>query len=311
MKDYTRVEFKTIDNVRLRGDFFKAAGDGVPCIVMTQGLSLLKEHYLQNYARKFVEAGFSCLVYDHRGFGSSDGSPRHETNTMQQAADYHDAITAAMSLSGVDRNKIGLWGIGHSGGAAMIAAADEPRVAAIVLNMPFQSGAYDTANFPPGLLQKVWQDREVQTASANPQPTYVPLWPTSRANARGEEGERTFLTSEPALDFITRGVEMSNAAGTPWENHFTLQSFFHLTSVEPRNYLPKIDPTKLLYIAAEQDPITGTLEEHRVNFGTVRPGAEFAVVKPDHLATYHGKPFEEMIAVQVDFLRRKFKFGSQ
>jgi uncharacterized protein len=115
------------------------------------------------------------------------------------------------------------------------------------------------------------------------------------------------LTGEPALDFISRGVEMSNAAGTPWENYITLQSFFHLSSVEPHNYLPKIDPTKLLYIAAEQDPITGTLEEHRVNFGTVKPGAEFAVVKPDHLATYHGKAFEEMIAVQVDFLKRKLK----
>ncbi|CAD6553481.1 hypothetical protein LMG28140_05297 [Paraburkholderia metrosideri] len=94
---------------------------------------------------------------------------------MQQAADYHDAITAAMNLPGVDRNKICLWGIGHSGGAAMIAGADEPRVAAIVLNMPFQSGAYDAANFPPGLLQQVWKDREAQVASANPQPTYVPF----------------------------------------------------------------------------------------------------------------------------------------
>lgn len=79
----------------------------------------------------------------------------------------------------------------------MIAAADEPRVAAIVLNMPFQSGAYDAANFPPGLLQKVWKDREAQTASANPQPTYIPLWPTSKANARGEEGECRLKSTPP------------------------------------------------------------------------------------------------------------------
>jgi alpha/beta superfamily hydrolase len=47
---------------------------------MTQGLSLLKEHYLQNYARNIVETGFSCLVYDHRGFGSSDGLAPHGVN---------------------------------------------------------------------------------------------------------------------------------------------------------------------------------------------------------------------------------------
>src|SRR5262245_20887664 len=167
----------------------------------------------------------------------------------------------------------------------MIAAASEPRVKAIILNMPFQSGAYDAKGFPAGLLENVWQDREKQTRSGDPKPTYVKLWPDSLANARGEEGERAFLTGEVVWNFISGGVKRSQAAGTPWENKFTLQSFYHLARVEPRLYLPFIAPEKLLYIAAEQDPVTGTLETHRANLATVRPGAEFAVVKPDHLAT--------------------------
>src|SRR5262245_29506021 len=106
------------------------------CVVMTQGLSLLKEHYIHDHARKFVGAGISAFVYDHRGYGSSDGMPRHETNPLQQAEDYHDAISAAMLLPGVDPGRIVMWGVGHSGGAAMIAAASEPRVKAIILNVP-------------------------------------------------------------------------------------------------------------------------------------------------------------------------------
>jgi uncharacterized protein len=305
MTDRTRVEFKTIDGVTLRGDFFKAKGDRTPCIVMTQGLCLLKEHYIQDHARKFVEAGISALVYDHRGYGSSDGTPRHETNPFQQAEDYHDAITSAISLQNVDAAQIAIWGIGHSGGAAMIAAASEPRVKAVILNMPFQSGAYDANGFPSGLLNKVWGDREAQVRSGDPRSSYVKLWPDSLANARGEEGERTFLTGEVAWKFISGAIKRSQAAGTPWENKLTLQSFYHLSRAEPRDYLPRIAPEKLLYIAAAEDPITGPLETHRAIFATAQPGAEFAVVKPDHLGTYFGQAFDGALSIQVDFLTRK------
>jgi alpha-beta hydrolase superfamily lysophospholipase len=133
MVDHVRVEFTTIDGVTLRGDFFQAEGGRTPCIVMTQGLSLLKDHYIQDHARKFVEAGISTLVYDHRGYGSSDGEPRHETKPIQQAEDYHDAVTAAMTLPHVDPTRLAIWGIGHSGGAATIAAASEPVSAGGVL----------------------------------------------------------------------------------------------------------------------------------------------------------------------------------
>ena len=242
MSDHVRVEFKTIDRVTLRGDFFQARGEHMPCVIMAQGLSLLKEHYIHDHARKFVEAGFSALVYDHRGYGSSWGEPRHETNPLQQAEDYHDAVTAAMQLPGVDPNRVAIWGIGHSGGAAMIAAADEPRVKAVILNMPFQSGASDAKAFPPGTLEMVWKDRQIQTISGDPQPTYAKLWPDSLAHARGETGERTFLTGEVVWDFISNALQRSTAAETPWENKITLQTFHHLAKVEPRLYLPRIPP---------------------------------------------------------------------
>jgi alpha-beta hydrolase superfamily lysophospholipase len=42
---------------------------------MPQGLSLLKEHHVEDTARRFQEAGISALVYDHRGYGSVGGHP--------------------------------------------------------------------------------------------------------------------------------------------------------------------------------------------------------------------------------------------
>ena len=83
MHNFKRIEFETVDGVTLRGDFFQAEGEHMPVEVMTQGLTLLKEHYIQDTARRFQAAGISALVYDHRGFGSSDGVPRHQTDPMQ------------------------------------------------------------------------------------------------------------------------------------------------------------------------------------------------------------------------------------
>ena len=270
---------------------------------MSQGLTLLKEHYIDDTARRFRDAGISVLVYDHRGFGSSDGLPRHETNPAQQAEDYHDAVTAMMSQPGVDPSRIAIWGIGHSGGAAMIAAGDDPRVKVVILNMPFTSGALDAAGFPKGILESVWRDREATVTSANPT-TYVKLWPLSLANALGQDGERTLLTGEDAWNFISGGLERSGAAATPWENKITLQSFYHIAKAEPKDFIVKIASRPLLYMAAEVDPLSGPLEVHKKVFGNAGENAEFVMVKPHHLATYFGGPFEASVGVQLEFLRR-------
>ena len=307
MAQPSRVEFRTLDGVTLRGDFFQAAGTGVPVVVMTQGLTLLKEHYIPDTARRFQAAGVSALLYDHRGYGSSDGFPRHQTNPAQQAEDYHDAVTAAGSLPGVDPARICVWGIGHSGGASMISVADDPRPAAVILNMPFISGAMDARGFPDGLLAAAWREREAATRAGSWQPSYVRVWPDSPENARGT-GEQPLLRGEQPYAFITGGLARSEAAGTPWQNKITLQSFYHLARAEPRDLARKIKQ-RALYIAAVEDPLTATVEDHRAVFETMGPNATFAVVEPDHLATYFGEPFERSVAVQLEFLRRVFELG--
>jgi len=88
-----RVTFKTVDGVALKGDFFRAGSSSSPGVVMPQGLSLPKEHYIEDTARRFQDAGISALVYDHRGYGSSGGHPatrptrssRPRTSTTQSA----------------------------------------------------------------------------------------------------------------------------------------------------------------------------------------------------------------------------------
>jgi hypothetical protein len=120
-----------------------------------------------------------------------------------------------------------------------------------------------------------------------------------------KDGVKHEVMPHSLWNFISGAVARSAAAKTPWESEFALQSFYHLSSIEPRLHVPRIASEKLLYIAAESDPVTGTLAEQRAVFETAKQGGEFAIVKPDHLATYFGQPFEEANAVQIDFLKRK------
>ncbi len=59
MSDHERVEFRTYDGATLRGDFFPTSGGDRPVVLMTQGLTLLKEHYIDDTARSFQAAGIS------------------------------------------------------------------------------------------------------------------------------------------------------------------------------------------------------------------------------------------------------------
>jgi dipeptidyl aminopeptidase/acylaminoacyl peptidase len=116
---------------------------------------------------------------------------------MQQAEDYHDAVVFARSLPGIDKSRVAIWGIGHSAGASMIAAGDDPFVKAVVLVMPFTSGAYDAANYPPGVMERVWVEREARLLGKREGETYVPVWDNSKESVLQDRGQ-TLLHGEVA-----------------------------------------------------------------------------------------------------------------
>ncbi|KUJ07701.1 alpha/beta-hydrolase [Mollisia scopiformis] len=302
-----RVEFTTFDGTILRGDLYKAEAKDAGVVVMTQGLSLLKEHFVDEIAKRFQAAGIAALVYDHRGWGSSEGSPQFETDPLQQAADYHDAITFAVSLQASSQKpRVAIWEIGHSGGASMIAGND-PRLSAVILVMPFTSGARDAAAFPAGILDKAWSNR-ADTAAAwmsgsTPDVEYVTLWADSEANGMGE-GPQRFLTGTAAYDFITTARLRSDRAGTPSENKLSLQSFYHIANIEPADYISKIAPRALLYLAATTDALTGPLETHKEVFSHAAEPKEFVILNNHHLANYFGEDFETNVGKQIEFLKR-------
>ena len=103
---------------------------------MTHGFSATLTMGVDRYAEVFGEAGFVVLLYDHGGFGRSDGDPRQIINPWVQARGYLDAVSYLRSVDGVDPSRIAVWGDSLSGGEALIVAAVDERVAAVVAQVP-------------------------------------------------------------------------------------------------------------------------------------------------------------------------------
>lgn len=144
---HSDVEFKTHDNVTLRGWFFTPAnhsGGKLPCLVMSHGWTALKEMDLDAFATRFTEKlAITCLVFDNRGFGASDtapGQPQFEIIPSVQISDIQDAITYAQSRDDIDPARVGIWGSSYSGGHVLSVASIDKRVKAAIAQVPLVDG---------------------------------------------------------------------------------------------------------------------------------------------------------------------------
>jgi pimeloyl-ACP methyl ester carboxylesterase len=114
----------------------QAGGAPAPAIVMAHGLSGTRRDGLGPFAERFAEAGIAAFLFDHRGFGDSGGE-LDLFHPARQLDDWRAAIAFARSLPGVDPDRVATFGSSMGGGNALAAAADDPRVAAAVSQVPF------------------------------------------------------------------------------------------------------------------------------------------------------------------------------
>jgi uncharacterized protein len=146
--------------------------------------------------------------------------------------------------------------------------------------------------------------------TANSRRTYIPVWDDTVEQARSPnglnaDGQPAWLHGEGLYQFITGGIARSRAAGTPWEDRLTLQSLYHISRVEPEDYISKIEsPRSFLYLAAATDILTGSLTNHRRVFArSSNPRAKFVIVGDNHAENYFGS-WEKSVEEQVQYLQK-------
>lgn len=139
MEGYAPIEFES-EQATLRGRLY-LPGSNVegrhPVVIMANGYSATIEGMAADrYAEHFQDAGFAVLLYDHRNLGISDGEPRQRICRWTQARGYRDALEFAAQHPALDPQRIALWGDSMSADVAMVVAAMEERVKAVVAQVP-------------------------------------------------------------------------------------------------------------------------------------------------------------------------------
>ncbi|MDF2975898.1 MAG: putative hydrolase [Actinomycetospora sp.] len=108
-----------------------------PCVVMAHGTTGTRDLGLTPYAERFAGAGCIVLVFDYRHFGASSGQPRQLVHIGHQLEDWREAVDFARRLPEVDPQRVALWGTSLSAGHVVAVAADDPRLAAVVAQLPW------------------------------------------------------------------------------------------------------------------------------------------------------------------------------
>ena len=141
---------------------FSASGK-TPAIVLGQGWASTHVS-IEKYGARLAERGFVAMVIDYRSWGLSDGFAtlaervknddavritrkkadvvikRTRLLPMKQVDDVRNAMSYLQGEAGVDPDRIGLWASSSAGGNAIVVAAMDARVKAIVMQVPAISG---------------------------------------------------------------------------------------------------------------------------------------------------------------------------
>lgn len=113
----------------------------VPMVVQGPGwLGLRSAKLYHPYHDALTGAGIGVLVFDYRGFGESAGDATY-LDPMAQVADYRAAVDFLETRPEADASRIGVFGSGGTGGGnAVYAAALDPRLKAVVAQVPVADG---------------------------------------------------------------------------------------------------------------------------------------------------------------------------
>lgn len=245
----TDVEFRADDGTILRGWLFVPGAPGRhAAISMCHGFAAVKEHGLEPFARAFAGAGFVVLVHDHRNFGASDGSPRHDIDPQVQIADWRRALDYLAGRPEVDPEHLGIWGSSYSGGHALVLAATDRRVKCVVSQVPTISGSEQgrrriSAQVLPAFLEMLAADQRDQERGAPPKMQAIASADASPAAYR----------SADSIAFYCQDL-----GGAAWVNSVTLRSTLAARAYEPGVWIGEIAPTPLMMIVASDDDITMT-----------------------------------------------------
>ncbi|HZP95331.1 MAG TPA: CocE/NonD family hydrolase [Candidatus Limnocylindria bacterium] len=131
------------EGVKLHGFLHRpdAPSGRLPFIVQGPGwLGLADAKLYRPYHEAFADAGFAVLIFDYRGFGSSEGD-RGTLSPAWQLEDWRNAIAYMRGRHDIDGARGAVFGSGGTGGGnAVLVGAYEPALRATISQVPVADG---------------------------------------------------------------------------------------------------------------------------------------------------------------------------
>ena len=134
------VEFPVRDgDLRLSGWYIQG-DEGAPHLLFVHGLNSVRSgDYAVELAASLVGLGYSVLLFDLRGHGSSEGS--QVSGGYYERWDVWGAYDYLVRQRGAAEGMVGLVGYSMGGVTALLAAVDEPGIRAVVADSPFATAS--------------------------------------------------------------------------------------------------------------------------------------------------------------------------
>jgi dienelactone hydrolase len=123
--------------------YVPAASEPAPVVVMGHGFAGTRDVGLAPTAERLARAGIAAFVFDYRGFGASGGSPRQLVDPWLQLEDWRAAVAFARARGEVDGERVALFGSSLGAGHAVLVAAEDPALRAVVAQAPMVDSSAD------------------------------------------------------------------------------------------------------------------------------------------------------------------------
>ena len=250
-----------------------------PIIVMAHGVTGTRRDGLWSFANRFAAAGIHALLFDHRGFGDSEGE-QDLFVPERQLDDWRAALAFARSLPDVDPDKVATLGSSLGGGNALWAAADDGQVAACISQVPFVD--MSQAPHSPAILE--------QMLAVAKEGGYLP--------AVGQLDEPAMINQPGGEAGWRRVVALGDHSR--WRNR--MSAAWLLDGYNPGQYADTLHCPWLVCIA-EDDRIA--LPGPAIEAAQRAPKGEIRIYpETDHFDIYDGPVHEAVVADEIEFLHR-------
>ena len=300
MSERIDVEFPSHDGVTLRGWLYRPDGGRDapgPAVVMAHGFSATRTMGLDRYAEVFAAGGLTALVYDHHGLGASDGEPRQVIDPWLQARDYRAALTWLGARDDVDAARLGVWGSSFAGGVALVVAAIDRRVRAVVANVPWSGSPgtdYVDTDASFAAMRDALDDPEGPgTVTMRGEPA----GPAAVVEAP-DEALPAFLPQPESSEWFLR---VGRAPASGWENRV----WFGVPPADAPTFDPgvavaHVAPTPLLMVVATDDNLAAT-DVALAAFERAGEPKSLELIDGHHFVPYDGEAFTSAATRARDF----------